>query len=53
MKIEEYRNILALLQMGKFTLTVQESEVLLILIRRISEEIRNLEKTPKEENKSE
>lgn len=52
MKIEELKNIQALLLKGKWELTAQESAILVNLVNTVGEEIKKLE-TLKEETKSE
>lgn len=49
MTIEDYKNISALLQTGKFTLTAQESALLVNLVNKIGETIKKMEAEPKEE----
>jgi len=51
MKIEDLKNIQALLLKGKWEINVQESAILVNLVNTVGEEIKKLE-TPKEETKS-
>ena len=49
-EINELKNLSVLLQQGKWTISAQESAVLLNLINKINEEIKKLE-NPTEETK--
>lgn len=49
MNIEDYKNLSTLLQVGKFSLTAQESVILVNLVNKIGETIKKMEVEPKEE----
>lgn len=48
LELNDLKNLVALLQSGKWTISAQESTILLQLLNKISEEINKLE-TPKKE----